>query len=58
MALLAGLSAATQEFIQKVLVPNFHGEGFEVEAALERIRTKNPARTFRDAMHTIAWVWI
>jgi hypothetical protein len=57
-ALLAGLSPTTQEFIRKVLVPNFYGEGFEAKAAINRIRTKNPTRTFRDAMHTIAAAWI
>ena len=30
MALLAGLKPAAQEFIQKVLVPNLHGDGFGV----------------------------
>jgi hypothetical protein len=58
MALLTGLSTTTQDFIREVLVPSFYGAGFEAESAVNRIRRKSPLRTFRDAMHTIAAVWI
>jgi hypothetical protein len=58
MALLTGLSTTTQDFIREVLVPNFYGAGFETEISVNRIKKKDPQRTFRDAMHTVAAVWI
>ena len=32
--------------------------GEDAQLAIERTRTRDPNRTFRDAMHTIVWVYL